>query len=85
MDVTMRITIDKDPKYVDPEILVRCKELNSTLQDIITYIGISEQIIGKAEDEHHFIPINSVFYFESVDGIIFISQLAIAICDFYLP
>ena len=68
----MKVTIDKSPQYTYPEILIRCQELDSTLQDIITYIDISEKIVGELEGELHFVPINHVFYFESVDGIIFI-------------
>ena len=68
----MKVTIEKSQQYADPEILVRCRELDPILQDIITYIGISEKIVGESQGELHFIPINHVFYFESVDGIIFI-------------
>ena len=68
----MKVTVDKDPKYVDPEIIVRCQELNDTLQDIISYIDISDRIIGEYEGEFCFIPTKDILYFESVDKAIFI-------------
>lgn len=68
----MKVTVDKDPKYVDPEIIVRCQELNDTLQDIISYIDISDRIIGEYGGEFCFIPTKDILYFESVDKAIFI-------------
>jgi DNA-binding LytR/AlgR family response regulator len=68
----MKVTVDKDPKYLDPEIIVRCQELNDTLQDIISYIDISDRIIGEYEGEFCFIPTKDILYFESVDKAIFI-------------
>lgn len=69
----MKVTVEKDQKYLDPEILVRCIELDHTLQDIICYIGIAgKSIIGETEDETCFIPLNDVYYFESVDRSIYI-------------
>ena len=68
----MKVTVDKDPKCVDPEIIVRCQELNDTLQDIISYIDISDRIIGEYEGEFCFIPTKDILYFESVDKAIFI-------------
>ena len=69
----MKVTIEKSEKYKTPEILVRCEEIDETLRDVISYIGIAgKSIIGETESETCFIPINEVFYFESVDKIIFI-------------
>ena len=69
----MKVTIEKDPKYKDPEILVRCEIIDKTLEDIISYIGIAgKTIVGENEGEACFIPINDVYYFESVDKNVFI-------------
>ncbi len=69
----MKITIEKDQKYTEPEILVRCEKIDSTLQDIISYIGIAgKTIIGETEGDVCFIPVNDIYYFESVDKNVFI-------------
>ena len=69
----MKVTIDKNESYFDPEILVNCKKVDGVIQDIISYIGIADKnMIGEIDGEMFFIPLNSVFYFESVDKIVYI-------------
>ncbi len=69
----MQVTIEKHEKYREPEIIVRCDEIDKTIQDIISYIGIADKsIIGECDGEICFIPINDIFYFESVDKNIYI-------------
>ncbi len=69
----MKVSIDKDQCYTEPEILIRCREIDQTLQDVITYISAAgKTIIGEAEDEHCFLSINDILYFESVDKTVFI-------------
>ena len=69
----MKVTIEKNEKYKEPEIIVRCDEIDGTLQDIISCIGIAgKNIIGQLEGETFFIPLQEVFYFESVDNSVFI-------------
>ena len=69
----MKVTIDKNELYLDPEIIVKCKEIDDVLQDIISYIGIADKnMIGEVDGEIFFIPLNSILYFESVDKIVYI-------------
>ena len=69
----MKVTIDKNESYFDSEIIVKCKEIDDVLQDIISYIGIADKnMIGEVDGEMFFIPLNSIFYFESVDKIVYI-------------
>lgn len=69
----MRVTIDKNELYLDSEIIVKCKEIDDVLQDIISYIGIADKnMIGEVDGEMFFIPLNSIFYFESVDKTVYI-------------
>ena len=69
----MKLTIEKNELYSDPEIIVKCKEINETLQDIISYIGIADKnIVGDLSGETFFIPLNKILYFESVDKVVFI-------------
>ena len=64
----MKVTIDKNELYLDPEIIVKCKEVDGVIQDIISYIGIADKnMIGEIDGEMFFVPLNSIFYFESVD------------------
>ena len=69
----MKVTIDKNELYLDPEIIVKCKEVDGVIQDIISYIGIADKnMIGEIDGEMFFIPLNSIFYFESVDKTVYI-------------
>lgn len=69
----MKVTIDKSELYSDPEIIVKCREIDEVLQDIISYIGIADKnMIGDLDGELFFIPLNSILYFESVDKIVYI-------------
>ena len=72
-DKNVAFTIDKNESYFDSEIIVKCKEIDDVLQDIISYIGIADKnMIGEVDGEMFFIPLNSIFYFESVDKIVYI-------------
>lgn len=69
----MKLTIDKNELYLDPEIIVKCKEIDDLLQDIISYIGIADKkMIGEVDGELFFIPLNNILYFESVDKTVYI-------------
>ena len=69
----MKVTIDKNKLYSVPEIIVKCKEIDEILQDIISYIGIADKnMIGEVDGEIFFIPLNSILYFESVDKTVYI-------------
>ncbi len=69
----MKLTIDKNELYLDPEIIVKCKEIDDVLQDIISYIGIADKkMVGEVDGELFFIPLNNILYFESVDKIVYI-------------
>ena len=69
----MKLTIDKNELYLDPEIIVKCKEIDDLLQDIISYIGIADKkMVGEVDGELFFIPLNNILYFESVDKVVYI-------------
>ena len=69
----MKLTIDKNELYLDPEIIVKCKEIDDVLQDIISYIGIADKkMVGEVDGELFFIPLNNILYFESVDKVVYI-------------
>ena len=39
----MKVTIDKNELYLDPEIFVKCKEIDDILQDIIASRSLTNQ------------------------------------------
>jgi DNA-binding LytR/AlgR family response regulator len=69
----VKLTIEQSPDYADPEIIVRCNQIDDELRDIISYIGISDKnIIGECDGATFFIPLRDVYYFEAVDNYVFI-------------
>ena len=68
----MKITIDKNESYKEPEVLIRCAVIDSEIQYIISAVSIiGKNLAGEIEGETFFIPLGDIYYFESVDGNIF--------------
>ena len=68
----MKITIVEDPNISETEISILCAKMTNEVRDIIsTFAVVGSTFAGKKEEETFFIPIQDIFYFESVDGSIF--------------
>ena len=68
----MKVTIIEDPNIKETEISIVCTKMSSEINDIISRISaVGLTIAGKKEEETFLIPIEDIFYFESVDGKIF--------------
>ena len=68
----MKVTIIEDPNIKETEISIVCTKMSSEVNDIISRISaVGLTIAGKKEEETFLIPIEDIFYFESVDGKIF--------------
>ena len=68
----MKITIDKNEAYREPEVLIKCAEANGEIQEIISCVSvIGKNLAGEIDGETFFIPLGEIFYFESVEGSIF--------------
>lgn len=68
----MKVTIIEDPNIKETEISIVCTKMSSEINDIISRISaVGLTISGKKEEETFLIPIEDIFYFESVDGKIF--------------
>ena len=68
----MKITIDKNEAYREPEVLIKCAEVNGEIQEIISCVSvIGKNLAGEIDGETFFIPLGEIFYFESVEGSIF--------------
>lgn len=69
----MKVTIENIPDGSEPEIIVRCNELDESLLQMIHYVkASSKKIIGLTGLQMHVINPKDVFYFESVDNKVFI-------------
>ena len=68
----MKVTIIEDSNIKETEISIVCTKMSSEINDIISRISaVGLTIAGKKEEETFLIPIEDIFYFESVDGKIF--------------
>ena len=68
----MKITIVEDPNISEIEISILCAKMTNEVRDIISnFAVVGSTFAGKKEEETFFIPIQDIFYFESVDGSIF--------------
>lgn len=56
----------------EDEITIRYKEMNNQINNIIMYVNeLFSPIIGTIDKEQHILPQNEIYYFESVDNVVF--------------
>lgn len=68
----MRIVIE-DPRDGEDEIIIRCRELNDELMQLIYGIKMyDKKLTGSANGKIHIIDPSEVYYFEAVDNKVFI-------------
>ena len=68
----MKITIDKNEAYKEPEVLIKCAAVDKEIQEIISAVSVIDRnLAGEIDGETFFIPLGDIYYFESVDGNIF--------------
>ena len=64
----MRIVIEESPDYEEAEIIIKCKQVDSHLEELITILkGQGEKIIGYYQGTTQLIEPIEAYYFESVD------------------
>ncbi len=69
----MRIKIESITDGCEPEIIIRCNELDESLLQLISTIkSNSKKLIGESNSKMHIIEAKDVFYFEAVDNRVFI-------------
>ncbi|MBP2631022.1 MAG: transcriptional regulator, LytTR family [Firmicutes bacterium] len=69
----MKITIENIPDGIEPEIIIRCNEVDDALLQVIYSINsASKKLVGISDFQMHMINPKDVFYFESVDNKVFI-------------
>jgi len=68
----MKITIEESLAVEEPEVVLRCRELDAPLRRVIAAVRLANgKLIGKWETESHVIDAEEVYYFESVDNKVF--------------
>lgn len=69
----IKITIENIPDGIEPEIIIRCNEVDDSLLQLIDSIkSTSKKVIGVMDFQMHMINPKDVFYFEAVDNKVFI-------------
>jgi len=71
--VKIKITIENIPDGIEPEIIIKCNEVDDSLLQLIYSIkSASKNLVGITDSQMHIINPKDVFYFESVDNKVFI-------------
>jgi DNA-binding LytR/AlgR family response regulator len=69
----MKISIEEINKDLEEEILIRCHEVDEEIYEIVNILKTETLIVlGYHNDRVHRIKLSDVFYFEAVDGKVFI-------------
>jgi DNA-binding LytR/AlgR family response regulator len=71
--VKIKIIIEKIPDGIEPEIIIKCNEVDDSLLHLIHSIkSTSKKLVGIIDSQMHIVDPNDVFYFEAVDNKVFI-------------
>ncbi|MEH7386128.1 LytTR family DNA-binding domain-containing protein [Bacillus sp. JJ1521] len=69
----MKISIEEINKELAEEILIRCHEVDEEIDEIVNKLKTEELIVlGYQNDQVHRIKLSDIYYFEAVDGKVFI-------------
>jgi DNA-binding LytR/AlgR family response regulator len=69
----LKIQIEKSGAVSEPEITIKCKEVNDDIERLISGIQLHcHTITGKAEGKTHFLKPEDILYFDTVDEKVFI-------------
>lgn len=69
----MKISIKEISKEMEEEILIKCHEVDEEIHDILDKLKTQDLIIlGYQNDRVHRINLKDVYYFEAVDGKVFL-------------
>lgn len=69
----MKISVEKINKELTEEILIRCHEVDDEILEIVNKLKTKNLIvIGYQNDEIHRINVRDIYYFEAVDGKVFV-------------
>ena len=69
----MKISIEEIDKELAEEILIRCHEIDDEINEIVSKLKTEDLVVlGYQNDKYHRIKLNDIYYFEAVDGKVFI-------------
>lgn len=69
----MKISIEEINKEMEEEILIRCHEVDDEIHEIVNKLETENLIVlGYQNDRVHRIKLSEIYYFEAVDGKVFI-------------
>ncbi|MCG7408778.1 LytTR family transcriptional regulator [Paenibacillus sp. ACRRX] len=69
----MKVSIQEIGKDLEEEILIRCHEVNDKVHEIVDKLKMeSLTLLGYHDDRVHRIKLTDIYYFEAVDGKVFI-------------
>lgn len=65
----MKLTVNQSPEFSTTEITINCCHVTPELQAIIDRIRLMDcSVKGRMDGEIHVVPVDSISYFDSVDG-----------------
>lgn len=68
----MKITIYEDKNVTETEISIVCPQMTDEIKEIVSTIGlVNRTFAGRKGGEVYFIPVKDIYYFESVEGVVF--------------
>ncbi|GIP40239.1 LytR family transcriptional regulator [Paenibacillus sp. J31TS4] len=69
----MKVSVEVINRVQEEEILIRCHEVNNNIYKIVNTLKTEDLILlGYQEDSIHRIKLSDIYYFEAVDGKVFI-------------
>ena len=69
----MKLSMEESAVYAEPEVLVRYSEMDEPLRRVVAAIRLAGgTLIGRQEARSHVLNAEDVFYFETVDGRVFL-------------
>lgn len=69
----LKISIEEISKEQEEEILIRCHEVNEEIHELVSTLKTETLIIlGYQNDNVHRINLKNIYYFEAVDGKVFL-------------
>ena len=68
----MKVSIEEISKQLDEEIIIRCHEVNDRITEIVNKLKTETLLVlGYQNEQVHRIKLNDIYYFEAVDGKVF--------------
>lgn len=69
----MKISIEEIDKELAEEILIRCHEIDDEINEIVSKLKTEDLVVlGYQNEQVHRIKLDDIYYFEAVDGKVFL-------------